>query len=180
MKLLSIDASTKSTGFALFENGTLQKSGCISKLTYSGISKDRYPAFSAKMSKLMAEKIVEKIEEFDPDFIVLEEISVGGKQGTLSVKSLPVLHGMLLYLIIDRIDTVYFLPPSGSMSSHGVKMPGWRGLLNPELRKNGCWKKSSISRVEKDFGITPENDDEADAILIGKAFLGIAAKLGEK
>jgi Holliday junction resolvasome RuvABC endonuclease subunit len=171
MKLLSLDLSTKSSGFAIFESGKLQKSGVIPRQTYKGHSKDKYPTKSAKLSKLMAEKVAELVEEVDPDFIVIEEISVGGKQGTTQVKSLPVLHGILMYLIIDRIDTTYFMPPGGKMKSHGVELSGWRNVLKPKLRKNGDWKKSSIKRVEDDFGIKCATDDESDAILIGASFL---------
>jgi Holliday junction resolvasome RuvABC endonuclease subunit len=176
MKILSIDASTKSTGFALFENGTLQKSGCIAELKYRNKSKDRYPARMAKCGEYMADCIADMVDEFSPDLIVIEEISVGGRQGVAQIKSLASLHGMILYRLMNHIGSVYFMPSSGKMKSHGVEVPGWRKIL--QLKKNGCWKASAIARVEKDFGITPENDDEADAILIGKAFLGIAAKLG--
>ena len=171
MILLSLDLSTKCSGFAIFTDGELTRVGHFSEPKYKGKSKDRYPAKSTRTGKLMAELLMELIAEVKPDKIVIEEISVGGRQGVLQVKSLAAFHGMMMYLLHDRIDSVYFQPCSGKLKSHGIELFGWRKIL--QLKKNGDWKASSIARVERDFGITPENDDEADAILIGKAFLTI-------
>lgn len=171
MKILALDLSTKCSGYSVFTEGKLTDYGSFVEGKYKGKSKDRYPAKSAKVGKIMAEKVMELIEAVNPDKIVIEEISVGGKQGVLQVKSLAAFHGMMMYLLHDQIDIVYFMPASGKLKSHGVELPGWRKIL--QLKKNGCWKKSAVQRVNSIYGLNLEYDDNdiADSILIGTAFL---------
>lgn len=173
MRILAIDASTKCTGYAVFNDGQLTDHGHINEVKYKGKSLDRYPAKSTKCGYYMADCIYDLIQEFSPDFIVIEEISLGGKQGVAQVKSLAALHGQILYKCIDSIDKIYFQPASGKMKSHGVELKGWRTLLG--LKKNGNWKASSIKMVKDKFGIEVTSDDEADAILIAQAFHQIMA-----
>jgi len=178
MKILTIDASTKCTGYAFFVENELIFYSHIKELKYKGKSKDRYPAKSAKCGYHMADKIHELILEHKPDVILIEEISIGGKQGTAQVKSLAALHGMILYKNIEYVDRIYFMPASGKMKSHGVDLKGWRTILG--LKKSGDWKKSSMKMVKEKYGIEVENDDESDAILIGAAFLKAGIDVGEK
>jgi len=171
MILLSLDLSTKCSGYSVFTDDKLTDYGSFAEGKYKHKSLDRYPAKSAKVGKIMAEKVMELVSEVKPDKIVIEEISVGGKQGVLQVKSLAAFHGMLMYLLHDQIDIVYFMPASGKLKSHGIELPGWRKIL--QLKKNGDWKASSVKRANEIYGLNLEyaDDDIADSILIGTAFL---------
>lgn len=168
MKILALDMSTETTGFAIFSNSELQKFGSIPKQTYPLHSKDRYPKKSALFAKGMADKVVELIREVKPDFILIEEISVGGRAGVLQVKSLPVLHGMVLYQIPELLDKTFMIPVNGSIASHGVKIQGWRSKHGLDVKKNGCWKIASVKRANQEFGLelTDDDHDISDAILI--------------
>lgn len=173
MILLSLDLSTSCSGFSIFEDGKLQKYGAIPKQTYKLHSRDKYPKKSVLFAKLMADKVVELIREIQPDFIAIEEVSVGGKQGVLQVKSLPMLHGMVLYQIPDLLDSVYFIPCSGKVKSHGIEINGWRTKKGITLQKNGDYKKAAVKRANLEFGLelTDDDHDIADSLLIGMYFL---------
>ena len=167
MKILSLDLSTKASGWAVFEDGILTKSGTIEKQKYPGFSSDRYPKQSALLGAKMADAVEILVDEVLPDKIIIEEASIQGKMGVKSVKGLIQLHGMILDRIQEYLDDVVMLAPSGKN--------GWRVVLG--LKKNGDWKASAVKMANELHGLelTDDKHDEADAILIGKAFV----ELGE-
>lgn len=169
MKLLSLDLSTKCSGYAIFIDGVLDSYGSFSEGKYKNKSKDRYPAKSTRVGKIMAHNILDLVNTEKPDQIIIEEISPGFKQGVLQIKSLAAFHGMVMYLLHDIIDRVYFMPCTGKLKCHGEEMAGWRTILG--LKKGNCWKESSMIRVKEVYDIEVENDDISDAILIGTAYL---------
>lgn len=165
MKVLSLDISMKNTGWAIFENDKLLEYGSVLEQRYPGCYKDVYPKRSAKIAKLMSIELAKLVEEKNPEFIVIEEVSQGGIAGVKSIKGLIQVHGMLLFQIEDRLDTVTMMPPQGK--------DGWRTYLG--IKMNGDWKKSAVVRVNRDFmpdtKLTLEQNDIAEAILLGHCFI---------
>jgi len=150
----------------------LESYGAIPQQNYKGHSKEKYPQKTARLAAGMAEVIDELIEDHTPDKIIIEEISIGGKCGVKQIKGLAMLHGMVCYLLNNgarHIDFVEFMPCSGG--GKGGILPGWRSLL--KLKKNGDWKASAVKRANDDFKLKLKYDDNdvADAILIGQAYL---------
>lgn len=163
MKIMSLDLSTKCSGWAVFEEGELTEYDNIPEQRYPLCSKDRYPVKSAKLGIAMANKIKELIDIHLPDRIVIEEASVTGRMGVKQVKGLIQLHGMVLDRIEDRLDTVTLIAPSGKN--------GWRPVL--ELKKNGDYKASAVKMTNEmfDLELVYDQHDIADAILIGAAII---------
>ena len=155
MNLLSLDLSTKSSGWALFEDGELMDHGCITSSSTDLIK--RIHIMTDAIDKIMSENKVDKI--------VVEEVRPEGGYGvgnTQTHRALMWLQASIAFLVHDKysktvIDYIY---PSSWRAAIGIKTG--RGIKRASL------KEADIAFVEDTFGITV-NDDEADAICIGYA-----------
>ncbi len=170
MRLLSLDLSTSCSGWAIFDDGKLVEYGSVSEKSYKGKSKQRYPARTGRVSKMMCEDLLEIIIKMNPDKIVIEEAAANGIAGVKSIKSLCMIHGAMLLLILQSNLTVYdsisFLSPRE-----------WRGAVG--LKKNGDWKQSSVNLTNKLFGLnlTLTENDISDSILLGLGFLKLGGNV---
>lgn len=170
MKLLSLDLSTSCSGWAIFENNNLIEFGKIEEGVYKGKSKEKYPQRTGRVGKIMAENLCQLMRDKKPDKIVIEEASSNGIAGVKSIKSLIMLHGSLLTLMLQsdfyQYDTLSFLSPRE-----------WRGAVG--LKKNGDFKQSSIQLANEKFSLQLEKDshDISDAILLGYGYLKFEGKL---
>lgn len=149
MKLLSLDTSTKQTGWAIFENGKYIKCGCINKGKITD-SKERLVE--------MMNGIKELFYSEKPDFCVIETQVIIRNPKTLRV--LTMLTGAVFFMCMANCTTFEQLSPSE-----------WRKIIQPvgRPRKRQELKEWSIKKCVELFGIEV-NDDEADAVLIGEAF----------
>ncbi len=160
MNLLSIDASTKSTGIAYFVNGKLTK----------------YDCFTASSTDLIKRiyKIVNSLKTFmlenKTDKIVLEEVIPKNNQDESHTsnlktrKALMYLQAQINFMLHDNfskveIDYVY---PSEWRAAIGIRTG--RGIERATL------KEADIQFVKDNYGITV-NDDIADAICIGHSII---------
>lgn len=157
-KLLSIDASMKNTGYAIFNDTKLIEYGVIPEQRYKGQHLDRYPKKTSKSGILMAEQISILVKTENPDKIILEEAIPAIKSGIKSIKGLVMMHGIILYLLSEYIDLIQFVTPGE-----------WRNASKIKLKKNGDFKKSSVSLVNDIFklNLNYTQHDIADSILIG-------------
>lgn len=143
-KIMSIDQSTSKSGYAIFTNEQLAEWGVIRP--------------SKKIHKVnmisMFFRIVKKIEEENPDLILIEDVYM--KKGkTFNVqthKTLSNLQGMLI---------AYFM-----LSSIEYK------VIHPNSWKNKVIGKKKISKEETQYFLNKKyskvfKEDEADAIAIG-------------
>jgi len=156
MILLSLDMSSKCTGWAVFSDGKYVDSGVIKEPSYRGKSADRYPQRAARVGALMAAEVFKVVQKYDPDKIIAEEIEVRGLQGVKSVKSLAAFHGMFMLTILDYISKLEFIAPTT-----------WRSKI--KLKKNGDWKLSAVKMVRYllNMELSDSDHDRAEAILIG-------------
>jgi hypothetical protein len=122
MTILSIDLSTTCTGWALFNtNGRiLIDYGTIRGKTQKGLSK--WNTTLNKM-KIMAEEIHELIRLYEPDKIVIEEIT--GSKNRMGQKTLDMMHGILWITIEHDLQKVEYYDVTGNK--------GWRVHLNLRL-----------------------------------------------
>lgn len=105
MNLLSLDLSTKSSGWALFEDGELMDHGCITSSSTDLIK--RIHIMTDAIDKIMSENKVDKI--------VVEEVRPEGGYGvgnTQTHRALMWLQASIAFLVHDKysktiIDYIY-------------------------------------------------------------------------
>lgn len=107
MTILSLDASTKSTGFAVFKNGQLVDYGCI-----TASSTDLF-----KRIHKMVEEIHNLIIKHSIEKMILEEVrpdEVGARSNLATHKALMFLQGAIAMMIHDNFQkiTIDYLYPS--------------------------------------------------------------------
>lgn len=155
MKILSLDLSTKSSGWAIFENGMLMKSGCITSSSLDLI----------KRIKIMTTEIENILKENWPiDKIVAEEVrpegtgyGVGNQK---THKALMYLQAAISFMLYDNFDKkeMELIYPSSWRAAIGIHTG--RGIKRASL------KEKDIQFVKENYNLNV-NDDEADAICIG-------------
>lgn len=157
MKILSLDLSTKSSGWAIFEDGELKGHGCITSASTDLI----------KRIQIMTEGIKKIMEDYDHvDKVIVEEVrpeGTGYGVGNLQThRALMWLQAGIAFMLHDNFKKVDldFIYPSSWRASIGIKTG--RGV------KRSTLKEKDIEFVKDKWGIEV-NDDEADAICIGFA-----------
>jgi hypothetical protein len=193
-RVLSLDVSTK-TGWAFMlsskDDLQLQAFGMIEQIPEPpGV----YPSNYVNWAYLVFGKIVDLIEMFAPDCLVIEE-TVAGSKSVYSQKILEFCHFLLAKFIRDTgIKVVYFLTGE------------WRSVVNCRMTKEELLRNKKVrdykiknkTKVAKDlegkrigkitkkhvnirraneiFGefllapLRKKNEDEADALLLGYAY----------
>lgn len=155
MTILAIDASSKSSGYAVFTDGELITSGCISASSTDLI----------KRIKKMTENFDSLLKEYNINKIVLEEVrpDTGFNSNTNVWKALTWLQAAIAFLVHDNYSGVEieYIYPSSWRSKIGIRTG--RGIKRETL------KEADIRYVKEHFNKTV-NDDEADAIGIGCAY----------
>ena len=151
MVLVSLDQSTKLTGWCLWIDGEYSKHGLISHAK----EKD-----SVKRFKDMAVDICSLFNTLRPDEIWIEDTALQSNPKVL--KDLCQLQGIIIgYCLANNI-------PYGIISPNQwrkvLSLPTGRGVKRPELKQN------SINYVKQTFGIIT-SEDECEAITIGKAVI---------
>jgi Holliday junction resolvasome RuvABC endonuclease subunit len=155
MKILSLDASTKATGYAIFNEQKLESYGCI-----TASSTDLIKRINKMITELEQILTKEKIDK-----IILEEVRPEqGLQNIKTHKALMYLQAAIAFLIHERFNTieVEYTYPNEWRAACGIHTG--RGVKRETL------KSADIKFVKENFGITV-NDDEADAIGIGYAYV---------
>lgn len=145
MKMISLDASTKKTGWAYFEDNLLVAHGVLD----SNIKEND----SFLRMRIMGKLISELIDKYNPDYVVKENCQFQNNYNTF--QQLSRLSGIILQILFQRnikFDIVY---PST-----------WRKYNKIIGRKRAEQKEDAIKKVNEKYDITVL-DDEAEAILIG-------------
>lgn len=153
--ILSLDLSTKSSGWAVFEDGELMDHGCITSASTDLI----------KRIHIMTDAIEQLLNKYEIKTIIVEEVRPEGGYGvgnTQTHRALMWLQASIAFLVHDKFNktTIDYIYPSSWRAAIGIKTG--RGIKRTSL------KEADIAFVEETFGITV-NDDEADAICIGFA-----------
>ena len=155
MKLLAIDASTKNSGIALFNNKDLLASSVI-------------PASSTDLIKRihkMVDTIDALVEEAQIDIIVMEEVIPDHAKNTNTFKALMYLQAAIVIMLHDKhprvkLELVY---PGSWRSVCGIKIG--RGVKRESL------KEADVHFANTTYNLAITSDDQADAICIGHAYL---------
>ena len=159
MKILAIDGSTKSTGWAIFCDEKLIDYGCITASSTDKI----------KRIKIMGTEII-KILKDNPDIehIVMEEVlpkkgdddSPKNKNTTRALMWLQAAVAFIVHEFNSKIEFTYYYPSE------------WRkkcGIKQGAGIKRETLKDRDMEFVNKHYSLNV-NDDISDAICIGHAF----------
>lgn len=150
IKILSIDQSTQISGYAIFDDGKIISHGYIDLHKF----KDSDIRFEKMCTLLM--KI---IHGNSPDMVVIEDVVLQRSPNTMKILSR--LQGIIIgFCMANKIEIRIMYPTR------------WRKILG---FKQGRVKREELKKQAKDlvkrtYDIDT-NDDEADAICIGCAFM---------
>ena len=149
--VLSLDASTKSTGWAIFKN---------EKMIAYGIIVAGDPNVHIRIDHI-AKEIKKIIIEYQPDEVILEDVILSDVKNNNNVfKALMYLQGFIVHVL-----EFYGVKYSFFVASHWRKICGIR--TGAQVKRTEL-KNKSIAFVKKHYNIDV-NDDIADAICIGYA-----------
>ena len=150
-KLISLDTATKKTGYCVYENGNYVHSGVIeinAKITGDD-------AFDKE-----SRKIIEFLNQEKPDIVVVEQTYQ--KNNLQTFKRLSMILGGVYWWTI--INSSFF---------YAFEAKKWRSIIDSSAakltRENA--KKWSLDFVYSNFKVECQTDDQADAILIGAAYI---------
>lgn len=147
-RLLSLDQATRTTGYAVFDNGKLIKVGKFD-ISPAGDIGDRLVRFR--------KKIISLIEEFDITEVCFEEIQLQNNvmNNVDTFKKLANVYGVLLETIVE-LELPYTIISSNT----------WKSKC--QIRKMGREKEKKAAQdfVTQQYGIKV-TQDEADAICLG-------------
>lgn len=155
MNLIAIDASTKSSGIAIYKHNKLQKYDCI-KATSSDLF---------NRIKVMVDAIKKQlIQNPDLEYLVLEQVRQQGFMNIKTYKALMYLQGCICMMIHQNFKhiTIDFMYPSEWRKVCQISQG--RGVQRKKQKQN------DINWVQKNFNIEV-NDDIADAIGLGYAYV---------
>ncbi len=154
MDILAIDASTKSSGLALFEDTKLKTYTCITASSTDLIK--RIQKVIKELNTFLTENKVDKI--------ILEEVIQDSSKNIKTYKALMYLQAGITFLLHENFPhiEVEYVYPSEWRASCGIR--NGRGIKRESL------KEEDINFVKQNYGITV-NDDVADAIGIGHAYV---------
>lgn len=158
MTLLSLDLSTKRTGYAIFKDKKLILHGYFSTTSTDVINR----------IKKMTVEIKQLIQEHQPKKIVIEEVrpddNTHGVGNLHTHKVLMWLQASIEFMVHDDFTgiTIEYLYPSEWRKACGISTG--RGLKRESL------KAADIAFVANTYQITTD-DDQADAICLGHAAL---------
>ena len=154
-KILSLDTSSKVTGYAVFNDSKL--------IRYSSIDKSDIKNSDDRMQDMVRCLII-LIEREAPDIVVIEETVVTRNPQTQ--RMLSMILGAVFGACVSNHFNYCSLRPTQwrkAVRSDDEKLP----------RKRDELKLWSISKVAELFDINDVSDDISDAILIGQAFINI-------
>ena len=151
MRVLTIDASTHSTGYAIGQNGSLEDHGCI-----TASSKDvmkRIIKMRDELSKIIKDNKIQKI--------IMQQVRQDYSSHTSKI---------LMWLQAIVVMTAYEINPKIQYDFIGAST--WRAALKIKqgrgITRNDL-KPQDIQYVKNKYNIIV-NDDEADAICIFDAY----------
>lgn len=151
MRILAIDQASLVSGYAVFDDDVLVRSGTVELLE----KKD-----SLKKFKYMVDLLNRLIESVRPDEVILEDVQ--SQLNPMTFKVLARLQGSLMWCCYKDEIPVTIIGPTEWRKCLGFEQGG-------RIRR---WrlKQQAMDYVKENFGKTV-SEDEADAICIGAAIL---------
>ena len=155
--ILALDLSTKSSGWAVFEETQLMAHGCITAASTDVIK---------RIQKIIKELSINVLSQYPIETVIVEEVrpETGTVSNIRTHKVLMWLQAALEFLLHEQYPKakVEYVYPSEWRKACGIHTG--RGI------KRGSLKEADVAFVERTYSIKV-NDDEADAIGIGHAYV---------
>ena len=152
--LLSLDSSTKSTGWALWKDGFFCESGVIDLSDVKDMD---------QRSSQMMIQILTLLTDKEPDLVVVERMHV--TRNMKVVRALCEVIGAIRGWCLCVDSFFYELGPTEWRKAIGMK-------TGREIKRDE-YKQLSKEYVAEKFNVKDVTDDESDAICIGNAYINI-------
>lgn len=151
MRLLALDQASRTSGWAVFEDGKLLKYGKFTA-DHSDVG-DRLHFIRGRVNQL--------IDEYDIDEVVFEDIQLQGNvaNNVATFKALAEVFGVLYELFVTL-----------KMPRTAVLSTVWKSTLGIKGKDRPAQKKAAQAWVESTYGVKP-TQDECDAICIGAHYV---------
>lgn len=159
--LLSLDTSSTITGYSVFEDGVYKVSGILNWSHCKSVE---------ERLQLMLIDIVQHIQRYNPDIIVIEKDVVGSgkRQNTATINTLvKLIGGVWGYITMINSECPMDEPKHFYYEYSPTE---WRKLVGIKGKKREEYKAASIQKIKEEYGIEVD-DNEADAINIGLAYI---------
>lgn len=147
MRILAFDQSSRTSGFAVFQNDKLIDYG---KFTYEDTD------FGVRLFHIR-NKIISLINTYNPDKVIFEDIQLQNNvvNNVDTFKKLSEVFG-IIYELVTELN----IPHLTVLSST------WKSTLNIKGRDRAAQKRNAQLWVQENYNISP-TQDECDAICIG-------------
>lgn len=135
MKILGLDISTN-TGYAALEDDVILSLGNITSEKKKIADYGNYPLNYYLAAEEVANKIVQKIDEVNPDVIVIEETNKQPKfSSRYSTKILEFIHCLLLASLKSSKKEIVYLSTGDWRRSAKIKLTKEQKKINAEISK---------------------------------------------
>lgn len=154
MTILSLDISTTSTGYAVFKDNKLIKSGVVAPAGTNAIT---------RIEKI-ADAVNDLMLEYNPDVIYAEEPEPAFVKNNIDVyRKLTFAHGAIAIVLNHYRKEMKLCSSSHWRKQVGIKTG--RGITRAQL------KPIDVAKANELFNLNTKSDDLADAVLIGWAYI---------
>lgn len=150
MRMLSMDQSTRVTGWSVFEDGQYVKSGVID--LHKNTDTD-------ERSKQMAVEICKIIEDNKPQHVIIEEVQQQSNVAT--VIKLARIQGVAIGFCAAHDIDIHILTPTRWRSALGYQQ-------GPKVKRE-MLKEQSLNFVKSELGLNIDSEDENEACAINAA-----------
>lgn len=154
MKSLGLDLSLAETGFCVTDENGVLSSGTIktNKKTFAGDGE------LARRVGFIRKGVLQIVEQFSPDVIVIEGYAIGGRGRVFDLAELggSVKHALFDYRVNGYRGLMYICPPT---------------TLKKAFTGKGNAKKPDMSKAQAKFGESFDNDNVVDALFLSLAGL---------
>jgi Holliday junction resolvasome RuvABC endonuclease subunit len=151
MRVLALDQASRTSGWAVFDDGKL--------VTYGKFTADQ--ADVGDRLHFIRMRVSWLIDDYDIDEVVFEDIQLQGNvaNNVATIKALAEVFGVLYELFV-----MLKIPRTAVLSTV------WKSTLGIKGKDRAAQKKAAQAWVEKTYGVKP-TQDECDAICIGSHYV---------
>lgn len=146
-RLLSLDQSSRTSGYAIFENGQLIKYG---KFIFDDTD------IGIRLNKIR-NKVKELIEEYEINEVIMEDIQLQASTGN---------NVSTFKMLAEVFGVIYELLTELGIKNSAVLATVWKSTLKIKGKNRVEQKRNAQAKIEEVFNFQP-TQDEADAICIG-------------
>lgn len=151
MRVLALDQASRTSGWAVFDDGELFNYGKFSATQTDVGDRLHY----------IRKEVIGLIDKFDIDEVVFEDIQLQGNvaNNVQTFKALAEVFGVLHELFVEL-----------KMPRTAVLSTVWKSTLGIKGKDRTAQKKAAQAWVEQTYGVKP-TQDECDAICIGAHYI---------